>query len=150
MNIRITCRPGEGMYHDSLGLGAGWDSALSHSLRCGKVKRPVSFPYHRCCTIYMGSIHPKAINTDKSYGHKPDHKSSHNPQPGVSHEELLLPISPCTVLQRKKEKKCHHRAFRLPTHKLVFYASPGASRPPTRHPLLWASFLVCVHGGQNY
>lgn len=150
MNIRTTCRPGERADDDSLGLGPGRDSAFSNSLRCGKVKRPVSFPHHGCCTAYTDSLHPKAINTDKSYGHK----SSHKPQPGTAHEELLLPVSPCTALQREKERKCHHGAFGLPTHRLAFYASPGASRPPTRHPpthtLLgspWQSLMYfCLHG----
>lgn len=123
---------------------SGWgflrprDSAFSNSLRCGKVKRPVSFPHHGCCSTYTYSIHPTALHTDKSYGHKSSHKPPH-PTKSFS----FLPLHAQSY--REKERRCHHHgAFGLPTHRLVFYASPGTSRHPTRHPLFWACFLVCT------
>lgn len=76
MDIRISYRPGERADEGFFGLGAGWDSAFSNSLRCAKVKRPVSFPHHGYCTTYTFSIHPKALNTDEAMATSP--ATSHN------------------------------------------------------------------------
>lgn len=54
--------------------------------------------------IYRLMTYPKALNTDKSYGHRLAHKLL----PGISQEGPFLPVSPTRILQREDERQCHN------------------------------------------